>query len=371
MSLRQGAILAVSAVGVALLLSGCTPPPPSAPTAAPVASVAPTPTSTPPPKYPTCATMAPSSVLAAIDPGLVLQAPGGYGIAPPAESAAPNARAVFMTAVYPPSASTVLAGLQAGYFDCGWSSPGFGLSVAVLPDSSAAFASYTSSTAYDIASFDGLGLGDRSFGGCKNGDGQSCEIETLTGSTWIAAVSSPGAVSAVTAPAVRANLEAIIRSTIAVVNAAGPIVSAQQQPPSRWQSHGDCSAIDTAVRSITGSAGGAAEKRILDYTDAYDPLFRAAVAQSGAFDCVDTESSVTVVPGADVTAPMVYTSDTTEPVTVGLPGVVSARDLCVASGTTACWTEGYIDHALVTVSGDLSAAGRHAELAAIALALAG
>jgi hypothetical protein len=80
---------------------------------------------------------------------------------------------------------------------------------------------------------------------------------------------------------------------------------------------------------------------------------------------------VTIVPGGDVTAPIVYTSDSTTPVPVSIPGVVGARDLCAAFDATACWTEGYIDHALVTISGDLTASGRHAELAAIAVAIAG
>ena len=370
MSLRRRVVVAACVCTAALSLSGCTPAPTPEPTAAPVESPVPTPTPAPAPVYPTCATMAPPSALAAIDPKLVLRSPSDYQIAPPAESAAPHTRAVFMTAVYPPSATTVLAALQAGYFDCAWGGNTHYLGISVLPNGSAAFQSHTTSTAYDIATFDGLAEGSQSVGGCLNGDGPSCEVSVLSGSTWVVVTESASDVSATTAPAIRMNLEAIVRSTLAALNAAGPLVSAQDQPPSRWQSAG-CGVIDAAVRSITGSTGGTAERRTLDYTDAKDPVFRAAVAQSGAFDCVDTEAHVTIVPGADVTAPIVYTSDSTTPVAVSIPGVTGARDLCAASNATACWTEGYIDHALVTITGDLTASGRHAELAAIAVAIAG
>ncbi|NEN06495.1 hypothetical protein G3T36_11505 [Diaminobutyricibacter tongyongensis] len=371
MSRRGGTIVALGALSAALLLSGCTSSPPPAHTADPVASTAPTPAAV----HPTCATMAPPSTLAAIAPQLVVQPATNYSIAPPAENAAPSARAVFMTAVYPPSATTVLAGLQAGYFDCEWrDTPSTNyVRVSVLPAGSAAFDAHWRSTHYDIASwalFAGLGKADKSVGGCMNGDGPSCEISTLSGTTWVTVTESEGDISATTAPAIRAHLEAITHSTLAALDAAGPLVAAQQQPPSRWQS-GGCTVVDTAVQSITGSTGGTAEKRALDFTDAYDPVFRAAVAQSGAFDCVDTEAQVTIVPGADDTAPIVYTSDSTTPVAVSIPGVAGARDLCDASNATACWTEGYIDHALVTIAGDLTASGRHAELAAIAVALAG
>jgi hypothetical protein len=243
--------------------------------------------------------------------------------------------------------------------------------VSVLPAATTAFGSYTASTRYDIATFDGLDEGDLSVGGCKNGDGQSCEIETLDGSTWISASVVPPSVTAATAPAIRANLESIIRSSLAAVNAAGPIVAAQQQPSSRWQSQTDCSLVERAVESITGAAAQPQEKQPLDMTDAYNPVFRAAVAQSGGFGCADTEAAVTIVPGADVTAPVVYSADATAPVPVAVAGVTGARDLCAASDATACWSEGYIDHALVAIAGDLTPAGRHAQLAAIATALAG
>jgi hypothetical protein len=313
--------------------------------------------------------MVPPSILASIDAALVLQPPVGYMVAPPADGALPNTRAQFMTAVYPPSATTVLAALQAGYFDCEWGdqpSYSYYLRVAVLPEASESFDSYTKSTVYDIATFDGLVEGTRSVGGCANGGDRYCDIQALSGTTWISVHEANIDVSAATSAAFRANLESIVRSSIAAVNAAGPLVSAQEQPTSRWQSMGDCAAIDHAIRTIDPSGAAATDKKPLDHTDAYDPVFRAAVSQSGGYFCSSSAAVVTVVPGADVSAPVVYTKDATPPVPVSIPGVVSARDSCVASAPTECWTEGYVDHALVTISKQLSATQRHAICAALA-----
>ncbi|HEY2556409.1 MAG TPA: hypothetical protein VGI08_04825 [Diaminobutyricibacter sp.] len=367
MTKRVGALGACSALAVALLLSGCTQPATPAHTVAAAAAPVPTPTPTPVETYPTCASMVPASTISSIDPKLVLQPSRGYSIAPPFAGAAPNTRAEFMTAVYPPSSTTVLAGLQAGYFNCAWSdAQNYYLGVAVLPSGSAAFDGYRSAQKYDIASFDGLDEGDRSYGGCKNGDGQSCEIETLSGTTWIAAEVTPSQVSAATAPEIRAQLESVIRASIADVIAAGTLVSAQKQPSSHWQALADCSTIVSAIRTIEPSATSTLEKQTLDFTDAYDPLFRAGVDQSGAFSCSNTAAEVTVLPGAEIMGPLVYTSDATAPVAVSIPGVLNARDSCVAFEKSQCWTEGYVDHALVTVTGQTSPAERHAILAAVA-----
>ncbi|MFF1632974.1 hypothetical protein [Leifsonia sp. NPDC058248] len=373
MGVRRRTAVAVSSLCAVLALTGCTPqasasaPAAQATQQAPAAPVASTPS--PEPSYPTCASLVPSSTLARVDPALVLQAPIGYTIAPPADGALPNTRAVFLSAVNPPSATTVLAALRAGYFDCEWGDPPsylHYLRVAVLPDAAASFDSATRSKVYDIATFDELAEGTRSVGGCSNGDGRSCDIETLSGTTWISAHESSSDVSAGTSSLFRARLESIIHSSIAVVAAAGPLVSAQHQPTSRWQSPGDCSVIDDAVRTIVPSTRSDHVKQRLESTDAYDPVFRAAVVQSGGFAC--SSGTVNVVPGADASAPVVYTSDATTPVAVTIPGVVSARDSCVAADAAQCWTEGYIDHALVTVSNRPSAPERHAILAAIAAA---
>jgi hypothetical protein len=314
--------------------------------------------------------MVPPSILASIDPAIVLQAPEGYTIAPPAGDAPPNTRAQFMTAVYPPSATTVLAALHAGYFDCEWGDPPpnhHHLRVAVLPNASESFDSYTRSTVYDIATFDGLAEGTRAFGGCANGDDRYCDIQALSGTTWVSVHEADADVSAATSAAFRARLETIVRSSIAAVSAAGSLVSTTEQPSTRWQTVGDCAAIDQAVRTIDQTAAAESEKKPLDQTGASDPVFRAAVNQSGSFFCRSSAAVVTVVPGADVSAPVVYTKDATPPVPVSIPGVVSARDSCVASAPTECWTEGYIDHALVTISKHVSATQRHAILAAVAV----
>ena len=362
----RGYRIAMLVVATALTLSGCSPAPAGHAPAPTASQPAPKPVAAPDPTYPTCATMAPPALLASIDPKLALGPSVGYAIAPPAENALPNSRAQFMTAIYPPAATTVLAGVQAGYFNCAWRDGDSILSVAVLPAASDAFDSYTGSTRYDIASFAGLDEGDRSFGGCLNGEGRSCEIETLSGTTWIAAQSSTSDISATTAPAIQANLESVIRSSIAAVTAAGPLVSAEIQPESRWQSLADCSAIDNAIRAVDSSASVKGDKQTLDYTDAYDPVFRAAVDQSGAFSCISSAGFVTVVPGADTTAPVVYTADSTASVSATVPGVVSARDSCPAFDLTNCWTEGYIDHALVIVANQAPPTQRHAILTAIA-----
>ena len=172
--------------------------------------------------------------------------------------------------------------------------------------------------------------------------------------------------SSATAPGIRAQLESVIRASIADVNAAGTLVSAQKQPSSHWQSLVDCSSIVSAIRTIEPSATSKLDKQTLDFTDAYDPLFRAAVDQSGAFSCSNTAAEVTVLPGAEIVGPLVYTSDATAPVAISIPGVLNARDSCVAFEKTQCWTDGYVDHALVTVTGQASPTERHAILAAIA-----
>ncbi len=155
------------------------------------------------------------------------------------------------------------------------------------------------------------------------------------------------------------------------MTAAGPLVSVQSQPESRWQALTDCSTIDNAIRTVDPSATSAVGKQTLDYTDAYDPLFGAAVDHSGAFSCATTAGAVNVVPGAEATAPVVYSSYSTAPASVSIPGVDSARDSCPASDLTNCWTEGYIDHALVTVAGTSEPTKRHAILAAIATGTGG
>ena len=120
MTKRVGALGACGALAVALLLSGCTQPSTPAHTVAAAVAPVPTPTPTPVETYPTCASMVPAATINSIDPKLVLQPSRDYSIAPPSAGAAPNTRAEFMTAVYPPSSTTVLAGLQAGYFTCAW-----------------------------------------------------------------------------------------------------------------------------------------------------------------------------------------------------------------------------------------------------------
>jgi hypothetical protein len=367
MSLRQGTGIVVAAFAAALLLTGCTPAP-TAPAAAAVSTSTPAPTATAAPIPPTCAEMAPQATLAALSADLEPQPPMEYTIAPPAEGTAAASRAQFTTAVYPPSATTVLAALQAGYFNCQWRSSDYSVNVEVLPRATAAFTAYTGATKYDIATFDGLAGGDQSTGGCANGDGSFCEVEALAGTTWIAARVASSDLPAADVPAIKQNLQAILTSTLAVVKAAGPLVAAQPQPASRWQSVGDCGKIDDALASVYPSAGGTHPEQSLDITGADEPVFRAAVAQSGAFSCSTTAATVVIVPGADASAPLAYT-DATPPQMVSISGVVDARDACVGSQPNQCWTEGYVDHALVTISQEASATRRHAVLGEIAAGL--
>ncbi|MFF1879037.1 hypothetical protein [Leifsonia sp. NPDC058230] len=372
--MRAQATLVLIAASAALMLTGCTP----AVSAHPPVTHAQTPTSSPAGAAGTpfaCADLAAHADLDAIGPDLALIPVGEYWIAPPSADPWSASRVSLTQGINPPSSPTVVAAFERGFFGCYWADrvEGTSLQVSALPDAARAYNDYVGASAggYELRAYDSLGVATTSTGGCGSASdsGPYCRIDALAGTTWIAVI-APVTAAAAGSDAIRSALVDIAENTAAKIDSAKELVSARPLVTSRWDRVGDCTSIGSAVGSVQPGVGSFT-RGDLDVTGAFDPLARAAVLSAHGFTCSENAASrsisVAVVTGADWLGPLAYTDATPVPAEFGgAEGLVSPRALCLNSDPNMCWAEGYVDHALVVVSGLGSAAADAEALVSLA-----
>lgn len=356
--------VAFVALALAIGLGACTNS--AVPTPAPTTTArVSTPSATAVPVDLSCGTQVPTALLDGWAPGLPLLPASNYDVAPPAPGLAPSARTELLGPLNPPSVIAVLGALRAGYFTCLWSigDGSTSLRVSVLPDGAAAFHTELATFPHEIATFDGLPVGDQAAGGCSNqsSGGPFCAIHVLSGRTWISVSGSRPGIAAGGAKGLEHALLAVATNATAVVKAAGAAI----EPTPVTDALG-CSAITASV-AVTDPTFNASGAGIPDMTDAYDDVFRAAVAQSGADQCAGGSGLIEMVPGLPTADPLTYGAGyTTTPVPVAISGIEGARDLCLPASQNGCWTEGFLGHTFIVARDFASITAGHNALAAIA-----
>ncbi|RKR75590.1 hypothetical protein [Frondihabitans australicus] len=379
---RLAAIAGLSAALTALALTGCT-----STTTHSAASSTPTPhTSSPTTKVSTtigltCDSAIAPAVLGAVDPTILPQkseGAGGYTVAPPSNGpAASGLSASTMTRLGtedlagPPTAVSMLAAAQEGFYDCSYIGKKVSFTLDVLPDAATQFAAAKKQDVETAASAFAVpitvsDLGTDQFAGCQtqNPNSSPCEIDVLDGSIWYRVQEWPATTptSSASASRVAFQLTSVVKSAMRQTHQSGLTPAPMTVAASAWSKVTECSQILPGSRGATASS---------DLTDAYDIAFADAVAKSGSIGCYGSAGAVFALPGGGSVEPFDYAgSDYSTPVALTLAGVTDARYVCAHSGAQ-CWAEGVVDGALVVASNDGQAQAQDsATLAQVGKALA-